>query len=98
MTAQHLSDGSRIFSEKGTANSQSGWANLLLCKLFTENYVKMKEFGPRGSGASLAPLIGFANTSDACFLDVYHTTHTSALLHDTFICISTCAEPTIPTS
>ena len=38
------------------ANSLSGCANLLFCKFFGENYMKMKEFGPqRRRGSSLAP-------------------------------------------
>ena len=39
---------------EGSANSQSGCANLLFCNYFAENCMKMKEFGPRGI-TSLAP-------------------------------------------
>ena len=31
---------------EGDANSQSGCANLLFCKFFAENSMKMNEFGP----------------------------------------------------
>ena len=35
-------------------NSQSGFANLLFCKYFAENYMKKKKFGLQGQRASLA--------------------------------------------
>ena len=35
------------FVEVVGANSQDGYANLLFCKIFPENCIKMKEFGPR---------------------------------------------------
>ena len=34
---------------EGGANSKSGCVTLLFCKLFAENCMKMKEFGPRGA-------------------------------------------------
>ena len=42
------------FPERG-ANSQSGCANLLFCKLFAENCMKMKEFGSQDGRVSLVP-------------------------------------------
>ena len=39
------------FPKKG-ANSQSGCANLLFCKFFAENCMKMKEIGPQGGGGA----------------------------------------------
>ena len=47
------------FPEWG-ANSQSGCANLLFCKFFVENCMRMKEFGPRGGPRTWRPL-GSAN-------------------------------------
>ena len=32
-----------------STNSQGGCANLLFCKVFAENCMKMKEFGPPGA-------------------------------------------------
>ena len=40
----------------GDANSQSGCPNLLFCKLFAENCMKMKEFGPGGLVSLVLPL------------------------------------------
>ena len=37
------------FPGGGGANSQSGCANLLFCKFFAENCMKMKESGPGGA-------------------------------------------------
>ena len=42
--------GSRIFGAEGRTDSQSGCANLSLCKSFVENCVKMNTFDPRGGG------------------------------------------------
>ena len=46
---QHSSLAYPGFSWVGGANSQSECANLLFCKFFAENYMKMKEFGPGGA-------------------------------------------------
>ena len=43
------------FPEEGGANPQGGGANVLFGQKIPENCMKMKEFGPRGGGASLAP-------------------------------------------
>ena len=42
------------FPRGGGANSQGGGANLLFGQKFPQNCMEMKEFGPRGGGASLA--------------------------------------------
>ena len=55
----HCSGGSRIFL-KGDANSQIGCANLLFCKYFAENSLKMKELGNKGGEPPWRPL-GSAN-------------------------------------
>ena len=39
--------GSRIFQGEG-ANSKAEGTNLWFSKMFTENYMKMQEIGPRG--------------------------------------------------
>ena len=39
------------FTRRGVPTPQVGGANLLFCPIFTENCMKMKEFGPRGGGA-----------------------------------------------
>ena len=57
------------FPRRGGANPQGGGANLLFCPIFTENCMKMKEFGPGGGGrASLAPPLRSANA----FASVMH--------------------------
>ena len=45
----------------GGANSKIGCANILFCKFFAENCMKMKEFGPNRS-------LGFANARIESFL------------------------------
>ena len=55
---KQASGGSRIFLTRG-AYSKSWCANLLFCKFFAENCMKMKKIGSQG-GMSLAPL-GFGN-------------------------------------
>ena len=37
------------------ANFEGGGKNLFVGQIFPENCMKIKEFGPRGGGASLAP-------------------------------------------
>ena len=49
------------YSEGGGANSKIGCANILFCKFFAENCMKMKEFGPNRS-------LGFANARIESFL------------------------------
>ena len=43
------------FPRGGGANPQGGGASLLFGQHFPKNCMKMKEFGPRGGCASLAP-------------------------------------------
>ena len=50
-----ISGRSRIYLDGGGANFQGGDANLLFGQIFTENCMKMKEFGPGGQCVSLAP-------------------------------------------
>ena len=54
------SGGSRI-SQIGGANFQGGVANLLFGQIFTENCIKLKEFGPRGG-----------NTRPWCLVKIRH--------------------------
>ena len=35
------------------ANPPGGGANIGFCQIFPKNWMKLKEFGPRGEGASL---------------------------------------------
>ena len=43
------------FPRGGGANPQNGGANLLIGQIFSQNCMKMKEFGPRRGRVSLAP-------------------------------------------
>ena len=49
------------FPRGGGTNPQGRGAKLLFSKKIPENCMKMKEFGPRGGCASLAPLLRSAN-------------------------------------
>ena len=42
----------------------------IIFHIFTENCMKMKEFGPQGGRASLAPPLGSANEQDAFYWTV----------------------------
>ena len=55
-----ISGGSRI-SQRWGRQPQGGGANLLFCQSFPENCMKMKDFGHRWGGASLAPPLRSAN-------------------------------------
>ena len=44
------------FSWGGGGNPKNGCANLLFCKFFAENCMKMKELGPQGARVPGAPL------------------------------------------
>ena len=50
-----INSGESMIFLRGNTNTQSRCANLLFCKFFAENYMKMKEFGLRRGCVSLAP-------------------------------------------
>ena len=56
-----VTSGRSRISQRGGANFQGGDKNLLFGQIFPKNCMKMKEFGPRGGRASLAPPLRSAN-------------------------------------
>ena len=53
----------RLMFLQGALVNSMQWRNLLIWKICAENCMKMKEIGPRGGRASIAPPpIGSANT------------------------------------
>ena len=54
--SEHLLAGADPGFSWGGANPWGACSNLLLCKIFAKNCMKMKEFGPRGGVPSAPPL------------------------------------------
>ena len=53
---------SRIFLEGGAPTPKVG----VLASLFAENWMKMKEFGPRGRGTGARPWQPLGSANDKC--------------------------------